>query len=1033
MQIHVLGPLRVLREGTEVELGPFRQRSVLAALLLRPGSPVPSDEIIDFVWGNDSPVSAVNIVQTYVRRLRDILEPGRVPRSRNGWLTTVGVGCYSAKVEDGDLDLLRFRTLVQRAAGASADDALDLLIEALDLWRGPCLSDLGPKWQAHPWVRAINRERGDAILAAADSARQCGRTAELLPRLRALAADEPLNEPLHAQLLLALAESGAEAEAANCYADISRRLSDELGVDPSPPLRDAYQQVINRIVRLQRPVPDIEPVRWRGPAPVLGGLVGRADDLRELAKLAPERRLVTLTGPGGVGKTALALAVADRLAVRYPDGVAVLELGSLPAERSDGQGEENLEVVADMLCALLGVPVGASGAMEALTRAVRGQAMLVVVDNAEHTVTAASRLAEQLLQAAERINVLITSRQPLGVADETIWEVEPLAVPPDHGAADPLDFPAIQLYLRRAAENCPTLNLTDSLSVVVELCDHLAGLPLGIELAAGRLRSMSPETLLQRIAGQPGVLTRAGTQGLPHQRSLATTVQWSIDLLEPEQRLLLSRLAVFAGRFELDAAERIAGFAPLTPEQVTALFPGLIDHSLVQVTRDEEYHYRILSPIRECCLSDAAAADLVTTRDRHLEFYRDLGEEQESGRGTALGRLRTQSADVSAAVEWGLRPDAEHAAVVNSIALLTACRPLWDHLAGHMKALDRWTRLGLTHLTRLPPPLQRRMLHWAGRLAYIGARFQEARAHLSQALAMLDVGSPSGMLQRADIMLGLAAISDALLDRDAVERARDAVDAARLSGDPAHMVTAHAGAAVILAWRDHGAEAQMLVDQAFATSGADERLLGLCHWYQAQIALRTGRLLEANRSAGRVLTLHFEPTQDAISSALLCLAWTRVLAGMPEEAVEPLDKAREVCENSQRSFLLPEIAELAAHVSWRRDDSLQAGRILADAILPALERGNLAVVLRMLHLAAALLVETGDRGAAELVSTVAGIRQATGYGTWPFTEEECLGWESTLGVVTRDPPAEGDVRGLIDRCADIAVRGLPATSLPTDR
>ncbi|MCP2353475.1 putative ATPase/DNA-binding SARP family transcriptional activator [Nonomuraea thailandensis] len=608
-----------------MDIGPLKQQSVLAALLLRAGKSVSLDEITDFVWGDEGPVSTVNVIQTYVRRLRDVFEPERASGARKGRIRTVGSGFYAARLGEEELDLLRFRALVERAGRAHAgQDTLLLLLEALDLWRGACL---GSSRQEHPWVRAVNQERASAAVAAVAAARRCDAMHETVPRLRAVAADEPLNEPLHAHLMLAMAETGAQSEAVSVYEGIRRRLADEFGVDPSPTLRNAYQEVIGRIVSSRRPVGGIESGIWRGPPPALDGLVGREEDLKQLTQFVTDRRIVTITGPGGVGKTAMALAVADRLAGHYRDGVAVAELGLLAPEQVGDRGEERLEVMADTLCALLDVPVRAAGALESLIRAVHDRAMLIVLDNAEHVTATVARLMDHLRRVTPAPHILITTRRPVGMPDETIWDLEPLPVPPPD-AGDPSGFPAVELYLRRAKQHVPTVDLSDNLGVVAELCRRLEGLPLGIELATGRLRSISPTVLLHRIDGWLGVLTRPGRQGLPHQRTLASTVQWSLDLLGDDARLLLYRLAVFTGGFDLEAAERVAGFAPLSAERVAGTLTELIDHSLVQVVRGEEYRYRLLAPVRDTCraLADnsdnADLVDMAAARDRHLRFSR---------------------------------------------------------------------------------------------------------------------------------------------------------------------------------------------------------------------------------------------------------------------------------------------------------------------------------------------------------------------------------------------------------------------------
>lgn len=569
VRFQLLGPLRAWRGDHEISLGPSKQRSLLALLLLNAGGGVGRDEIAEFLWSGRPPASAVNVVQTYVRRLRLLLEPDRPARAQGTVLRSLRDG-YLLDPEAAYLDLAAFRSLVLSAGEAERSGDLgwagELLRRAARLRAGAPLEDLGAPVRSHPAVLRVRRELADAAITWARLLPE----PEAIGELEALAVMLPLHESLHAALMRAMAATGRRADALSVFQAMRARLRDRMGVAPAEELRRARAEILVR----QQPA---RPPRWVGPPPPEEPLIGREEDTRRLAELVDGRRVTTLTGPGGVGKTALALAVAGRVSARYGGNVAVVELGDLPVSAG-------IAPLASRILTTLGVRHTAAQAGPAAVAEALPAHHLLVLDNAEHLLPAMAVLVEHVVRSRPRVGLLVTSRRPLDVAGETVWRVPPLR------AAD-----TAELLLRAAGRSTPLLDLSRDATLVRELCDPLDGLPLAVELAAARLRSMSPREMLDQIeATGYGVLRRDGPGRLPHQRALTTTVEWSIGLLTVPQHLLLSRLATLPGTFSLAAAEHACARHPTLPH-AAALLSDLVDYSLVQ---REGAAFRLLRPVR---------------------------------------------------------------------------------------------------------------------------------------------------------------------------------------------------------------------------------------------------------------------------------------------------------------------------------------------------------------------------------------------------------------------------------------------------
>ncbi|MGV9596950.1 BTAD domain-containing putative transcriptional regulator [Streptosporangium sandarakinum] len=495
IRFSLLGSLRVWRGNTEVAISSDKQRTILALLLLKAGTPVHRQEIIDAVWSDGAPDSVVNLVQTYVGRLRRRVDPSHVARSGASWLAGLGPA-YAIRLDRCDTDLVRFRTAVARAGRAgSPRETLELLLRALQLWQGPCLSDLGHAVRGHPWVRAADQERVDVLLEAAKLALQLGLTCEVIPQLRAVAAAEPLNEAVHSWLVLALAGAGAQAEALSEYEATRRRLADELGIDPGPQLRAAHLQVLRQETGPSSSHEPYEPYEScesceSAPSggtfrpsllpPDVADFTGREKTVGRLRGALTARgtgsvAVGLVTGQGGVGKTATALHVAHRLGEAFPDGQLHADMHGSSACPADPS-----RVLARFLRALgvhaSAVPQDLEERIDLYRSRLAGRRMLVVLDDA-----ADHAQVRPLLPGSPTCSVIVTSRSRLpGWPGAARVELEPLE--PGEAA----DMLANVLGRERVAAE------PEAAAEVTRLCGRL---PLALRAAGTRLAGRAHWTL----------------------------------------------------------------------------------------------------------------------------------------------------------------------------------------------------------------------------------------------------------------------------------------------------------------------------------------------------------------------------------------------------------------------------------------------------------------------------------------------------------------------------------------------------------
>ncbi|MDB1089989.1 BTAD domain-containing putative transcriptional regulator [Streptomyces sp. ACA25] len=628
MYFSVLGPLTVrTTDGVPVAVPEAKVRALLAALLVHAGQAVPSDRLVDHLWGDRLPRDPIGALQTKVSRLRRALARAETGA---GTLVESRAPGYLLRAGPGDVDSRRFADLTA-AAYDSADPRTrsDLLTDALALWKGDAFSDLREVEFLHSTADRLEEQRLTALEVLAEARLELSEHHTLAGELGELAVRHPLRERLRAAHIRALYQAGRQSEALAAYTGLRKLLAEELGVDPSPELAALHQAVLAHDETL-RAAPGNRGRSEGGslPAP-LTALTGREDAVPAVSALLTTHRLVTLTGPGGVGKTRLAEAVAGRVADAYPDGVRMAGLAGSTK-------------VAEQLSAVLGIREEGAGGLE---DALRSRRLLLLLDNCEHVIDSAADVIRRILAAAPGLSVLATSREPIGLAGETVWAVPPLR------QAD-----AERLFAQRAAAAAPGFSVTEhNAAAVAEICRRLDRIPLALELAATRVRALGVHELSARLDDRFRLLAAGHRGAPPRQRTLRAVIDWSWELLADDERTVLRRLSVFTDGCTLEAAEAVCG------NELDVLTPliRLVDRSLVTVT--DGPRYRLPESVAAYALERLAEAnESEAVGRRHHSFHAGLVEQAAARlHGPAqqhwLTRLDRESANLRTALEWAVR------------------------------------------------------------------------------------------------------------------------------------------------------------------------------------------------------------------------------------------------------------------------------------------------------------------------------------------------------------------------------------------
>ncbi|MDW5329007.1 AfsR/SARP family transcriptional regulator [Plantactinospora sp. KLBMP9567] len=721
MQIAMLGPLEVTADtGAPVPVSGARLRRLLILLALDADRVVDTGRLIDGLWEDEPPAGAANALQALVSRLRRTVPDAPIESHPTG---------YRLAVEPAAVDVRRFERLVgtgRAMLGSDPPGAAEVLADALGLWRGPALADVAHAGFARGPAARLDELRLTAVEERIDARLASGEAAVLVPELRALAEAHPLRERFTGQLVRALAATGRSAEALAAYARLRRTLAETLGTEPAPELAALHLELL----REATPVPPApETGSTSGDAPAdnlptpLTSFVGRQPEISRVAELLSGSRLVTLTGPGGAGKTRLAVEAARTLSGRACDALWLVELA--PVTDGAEVPQTILQVLGlreqGLLAARNRVPAGeATDPIDRLAGAIGSRRMLLLLDNCEHVIEAAATLADRLLGACPQLRVLATSREPLGITGETLCPVDSLPLPPPH--ADPVTamaYPSVRLLADRAGAVRPDFTVNDdTVAAVVRICRSLDGMPLAIELAAARLRSMTAAQVAARLDDRFRLLTGGSRTARPRHQTLRAVFDWSWDLLDDAERALWRRLAVFSGGATLDAIERICALEDGGPESgagpegvldragVLDRLSALVDKSLVVVTGNGEPRYRMLETTREYGLrrlAEAGEADRI--RRAHAEDFLAVARVADAELRRAdqlrwLGWLTAEHDNLHAALRWAIGTGS----AATAVGLVAALGWYWWMRGMRVEGVElAVAAMALPGVDRLPP------------------------------------------------------------------------------------------------------------------------------------------------------------------------------------------------------------------------------------------------------------------------------------------------------------------------------------------
>ena len=937
MEFRILGTLEVHADGRAVAVGGAKPRALLAVLLLQPNQPVSAERLSVALWGEDAPAGAVKTIHVHVSRLRRALGDPTV-------LATTAAG-YQLRVGADELDAERFERLAaeghQTLADGRPERAAGVLREALSLWRGPALADFAFDSFAQAEIARLEEERLAALEARVDADLAVGRHGELAGELQQLVAVHPLREHLQGQLMLALYRSGRQADALHAYHEARDVLVEQLGIEPRPELR-----ALQRAMLTHDPSLDLEPrprpvaraddramAAARLPLPPTP-TIGRDKDLAALRDVVrePASRLVTVVGPGGVGKTRLALELARGIGDEFRDGAHFIALAPVTGH------EHVASTIARQLDVVL---MPSESAEQALARHLGDREVLLVLDNFEHVLDAAP-LVGHLLAATTRLRLLVTSREPLRLRAERLFRLAPLALPAVEANGDETsaeEAPAVELFVAVARAQDASFELgDDNAPAIVRVCRRLDGLPLAIELAGARVGLLTVPELADRLREGLDALGSASRDAPARQRTLTATLEWSYALLTPDERAPLAGLAAFAGGCTVDAAEAVT-------EASLDVLEALVAKNLV-VRRPVPN-----APTRLALLETVGAfardrlaerADGDGLRRRHCDYYLALAERaapelERSDAAALMAELDREVHNLRAALTWALdRCDPERA-----LRLATALQEYWDRREQGREGA-RWLRAALALPGDVPTSLRAAALGACAFCLTTAAAVEDAEAAARESLELARSIGDVAQCAASMSVLALAALNVHRVT-DAYRYATEAEHLAREARDEPKQVRALHVRAIMAPTLTEALSLGQQVAAAYRRTDNHRQLASL------QTSLTYTALFHDDHAAAQELTVEALRSADVLGDPLVLSfangndGLVALLAGDDARASEAFTRELRLADRHRYDRMLYEAIDGLAGVAAARGKDRLAARLRGAAEATGPDRHDPAI------------------------------------------------------------------------------------------
>jgi predicted ATPase/DNA-binding SARP family transcriptional activator/Tfp pilus assembly protein PilF len=778
LEVNLLGQFEVLQDGRRLTIPTRNAQSLFAFLILNAGQAHRREQLAGLLWPDSSEENARSNLRHELWRLRKALEP----EGKTCFLVDDLTIAFAPPCEYS-LDVQRLEDVPLE--GSRAED----LIAAVSVYHGQLLPGFYDDWvfAERDRLQVLFEARMARLLEILQTE---GRWAAVLDwGIRWIALGE-WPEPAYRALMSAYANTGELSKAVATYERFRQGLQKDLGVEPSQQTQDLYKRLkAGGKLESQAKAPT-QPAQAQGdsasasfalprlrrpnlPKP-LTSFIGREKEIRQVEQLVSRARLVTITGPGGVGKTRLAIQTASALVHQFKDGAWWVELASLfavsPSKNQTPAGPEELagmDLAARAVAKILHIPEAPGlPLLEGIVEHLRDQQLLLVLDNCEHLIAACAALAEYLLGNCPQVSILATSREALGVPGERAWLLPSLSLPGQEPLSDVgyiFQSEAVSLFVERTADILPGYQPGEvEAPTLAQICRRLDGIPLAIELAAARMSLLSAQEIAARLDSRFSLLTGGRRTALPRHQTLRAAIEWSYDLLDAAEQMLFRRLSVFAGSFTLEAAEAVCTDEAIRCDAVLTLLGKLVNKSLLEVDpglQDPELatHYRFLDTIRSFGrLKLEEVGETRRMRDRHAVYYVRLVEAaepelllQDQVRWFKL--IQAENDNLRWAIEWSTESDQAESA----LRLVGALLWFWFSYGSSSEGRDLALRALALPSAALHQVHRARALNTAGHLQWVLGDVSSARQSIEEAISILRSSNDEASLAWSLQFLGL--------------------------------------------------------------------------------------------------------------------------------------------------------------------------------------------------------------------------------------------------------------------------------------